>query len=82
MKQKLGSIFRKVMRKIFCFFGIHFHFRGSRFADWHCMECGKFLEEAITYNNGHVDPHYTGRLYDHPHEDKLYRLIDGKKVYE
>lgn len=72
----------KVIRKILCLFGVHFPFRRSRFHDFHCFECGKYCGEAITYNNGHVDPHYTGLLYDHPDEENLYRLIDGKKVYE
>lgn len=78
----MSSIIRKILRKTFCLFGIHFPFRHSRFNSFHCFECGKPCGEAVTYNNGHIPPDYTGLLYDHPHEDKLYRLVDGKKVYE
>lgn len=72
----------KLIRKILCFCGVHFPIRTSRFNSFSCYECKKFLKEAVTYNNGHIPPDYTGLLYDHPDEDKLYRLIDGKKVYE
>lgn len=73
---------RKIVRKLFCLFGIHFPFRHSRFHSFHCFECGKPCGEAVTYDNGCNPPEYTGLYYKASDPDKLYRIIDGKKVYE
>jgi hypothetical protein len=60
--------------RLLCLVGSHTSFRGSRFHDWHCLFCGKFLHESVTYDNGYVPEGYTGLLYKAGDEDNLYRL--------
>lgn len=48
--------------KILCAVGIHWHFRASRFNNWHCGRCGKFLEIGSTYDNGHLPKDYKGKI--------------------